>query len=167
MQYGSKNISELQYGSKNIIAAYWGSKKVWELGNVEDYCTIEALEDGLTVSFSNTVKYSTNCKIWKTLEANTISKEFKSGQKLYFKANLTPTSENGIGTEFYFTLKQINIIRFISIAKCKIRRFCFADIPYWSILHNSLLECQTNRKYCFENILICIFSPLFKLLLPR
>lgn len=98
MQYGSKNISELQYGSKNIIAAYWGSKKVWELGNVEDYCTIEALEDGLTISFSNTIEYSTDCKIWRTLEANTISKKIKSGQKLYFKANLTPTSANGIGT---------------------------------------------------------------------
>ena len=105
MQYGSKNISKVQYGSKNIIAAYWGSKKVWENVPLEDltenYCTIEALEDGLTVSFStNSLLYSLdNGNSWTELPADTTTPAINSGDMISFKATgLTPNPSNGIGT---------------------------------------------------------------------
>ena len=105
MQYGSKNISKVQYGSKNIIAAYWGSKKVWENVPLEDltenYCTIEALEDGLTVSFStNSLLYSLdNGNSWTELPADNTTPAINSGDMISFKATgLTPNISNGIGT---------------------------------------------------------------------
>lgn len=67
----------------------------------EFYCTIEALEDDLTVSFStNTIQYSTdNCKTWNELPANTATPAINTGDKISFKATgLTPNLNLSIGT---------------------------------------------------------------------
>ena len=66
-----------------------------------DYLTIQALEDELTVSFSlNTIQYSTdNCQTWNELPADTATPAINSGDKISFKATgLTPKLTKGIGT---------------------------------------------------------------------
>lgn len=77
----------------------------------DNYLTIEALEDGLTVSFSvNTLQYSIdNCKTWIELPVGTTTPAISTGNKISFKATgLTPTSSDGIGT---FTVnKQFNLL---------------------------------------------------------
>ena len=63
------------------------------------YLTITALEDDLTVLFSNSSQYSLNGTDWNELSANTITPAISSGEKIYIKAEgLTPNSRNGIGT---------------------------------------------------------------------
>ena len=77
-----------------------GIPEGWTVETVEDYLTIEALENGLTVSFSrNTIQYSTdNCKTWNELPANTATPTINAGDKIYFKATgLTTNSLNGVG----------------------------------------------------------------------
>lgn len=67
----------------------------------EFYCTFEALEDGLTVSFStNTIQYSTdNYQTWIELPADTATPAINTGDKISFKATgLVPDPEYGIGT---------------------------------------------------------------------
>ena len=76
----------------------------------DNYLTIEALEDGLTVSLSvNTLQYSIDdCKTWIELPVGTTTPAINTGEKISFKATgLTPTSSDGIGT---FTVnKQFNL----------------------------------------------------------
>lgn len=64
------------------------------------YLTIEALEDGLTVSLShNRCQYSLNMTDWNNLPANTTTPTINSGNKIYFKSEkLIPDQLNGIGT---------------------------------------------------------------------
>lgn len=76
----------------------------------DNYLTIEALEDDLTVAFSvNPLQYSIDsCKTWTELPVGTTTPAINTGEKLYFKATgLTPTSSAGIGR---FTVnKQFNL----------------------------------------------------------
>ena len=79
-----------------------GSSGIPEGWNVMDsiffnYMTIEALENGLTVSFTNNLEYSIDGTIWNTLSANTTSPAINKGNKILFRANLTPNSSSGIG----------------------------------------------------------------------
>ena len=78
--------------------------------NVDDYLTIEALEDGLTASLSvNACEYCVDGDgNWKTLAAGTATESINGGQILSFRGNLTPSSMySGIGT---FTItKQCNL----------------------------------------------------------
>ena len=64
------------------------------------YLTIEALEDGLTVSLSyNPCQYSLNGTDWNDLQAYEQTPAINTGEKIYFKAEgLTPNSRNGLGT---------------------------------------------------------------------
>ena len=67
----------------------------------QDYCTIEALEDDLTVSFSeNIIQYSIdNCQTWKYLNLGESTPTIKAREKISFKATgLIPTENHGIGT---------------------------------------------------------------------
>ena len=77
----------------------------------ENYLTIEALEDGLTTSFStNTIQYSIDgCKTWIELPADTATPVINVGDMISFKATgLVPSSYNGIG---YFTInKNFNLL---------------------------------------------------------
>lgn len=81
-------------------------------GNVDNtppYLTIEAQEDGLTFSLSNSdVSYSVDGEEWVSLLAGTRSKSVNKGAKIYIKATgLTSNSSVGIG-------------RFIINKKCKL-----------------------------------------------
>ncbi|MBE6336245.1 MAG: hypothetical protein E7066_06185 [Lentimicrobiaceae bacterium] len=90
MQYGNKKIKDVRFGSKNVVKAFYGSKLVWEKEKeslCDNYLTIEALEDGLTVSFStNPLLYSIdNGNTWTELPADVISPVINTGQKICFK----------------------------------------------------------------------------------
>lgn len=77
--------------------------------NIDDYLTIEALEDGFTASLS-----SNNCEYcidgednWISLSSGTSTESINTGQTLSFRAELTPATRGGIGT---FTLsKKCNV----------------------------------------------------------
>lgn len=72
-----------------------------EVVDYNNYMTIEALENGLSVmnnysSFEYCVDGSGN---WISLPANTYTQSINAGQKLHFRgANLTPIANTGIGT---------------------------------------------------------------------
>ena len=68
--------------------------------DVNDYLTIEALEDGLTAKLStNACEYCIDGNgAWVSLSAGTTTPSIKKGQTLSFRGNLTPTSSAGIGT---------------------------------------------------------------------
>ena len=68
--------------------------------DINNYLTIEALEDGLTASLSvNDIEYCINGdNNWKTLTAGTTTETINTGQTLSFRGNLTPNSSNGVGT---------------------------------------------------------------------
>ena len=67
---------------------------------LNNYLTIEALEDNLTVSLSyNRCQYSLNGTDWNELQANKQTRAISLGEKIYFKAErLVPNSSKGIGT---------------------------------------------------------------------
>ena len=65
---------------------------------INDYLTIEALEDDLSVSFSKDVEFSVNGIRWVMLRANTSSPSISKGQTISFRANLIPTEYIGVGT---------------------------------------------------------------------
>ena len=75
--------------------------------NLEYFC-IEALEDGLQAKLSvNACEYSLDRNTWNNLSAATNTPAVNTGDKIYFRGNLTPTSSNGIGT---FTIsKKCNV----------------------------------------------------------
>lgn len=61
-----------------------------------NYLTIEALEDGLTVRFTNETSYSIDGGEWVTLGKNVYSPLVNIGSKISFKAELVPTTY-GVG----------------------------------------------------------------------
>lgn len=68
--------------------------------NIDDYVTFVALEDGLTVSLSsNACEYCVDGDgNWQSLSADTSTASVNTGQTLSFRASITPTSSNGVGT---------------------------------------------------------------------
>lgn len=69
-------------------------------GQVNNYLTIVALEDGLTASLSNNAcEYCVDGDgDWKALSAATSTEPINAGQTLSFRAELTPNTSYGIGT---------------------------------------------------------------------
>jgi len=60
------------------------------------YLTFVALENDLTVTFSNELQYFINGnEDWDTLPANTESPSINAGQTISFKANIVPVKNNG------------------------------------------------------------------------
>ena len=88
-----------------IVAANISYKSYNE--NLEYFC-IEALEDGLTAKLSvNACEYSLDGNTWNSLSAATNTPAINTGDKIYFRGNLIPTSGKGIGT---FTIsKKCNV----------------------------------------------------------
>ena len=83
---------------KLIMMANVSSDVSSDVSQSNKYLTIEALEDGLTVSFSNPSQYSLNGTDWNKISAYTKTPAISSGGKIYFKAEgLTPNDRNGIG----------------------------------------------------------------------
>ena len=78
-------------------------------GNVtNNYLTMLALEDGFQAKFSgNTVEYKIDSGEWTILASNTYTPTVNAGQRIYFKANLTPALYLGIG--IFSTNKRYNL----------------------------------------------------------
>lgn len=83
--------------------------------NIDNYLTIEALEDGLTASLSvNACEYCVDGDgNWKSLSADTATESINTGQTLSFRSNLTPALSDGIGT---FTISK----------KCNLKGNCMS-----------------------------------------
>ena len=106
--------------------------------NIDNYLTIEAIEDGLTASLSlNTCEYCVGGDgNWKTLSAGTTTESINSGQTLSFRGNLQPTKSNGIGT---FTINK----------KCNLKGNCMSMLFGDNAADNySLL----NKNYAFYKL---------------
>lgn len=73
---------------------------IFNKNTIDDYLTIEALEDDLTVSLSlNDCEYSIDgINNWKTVAAGTATEPINTGQTISFRGNLSPISNQGIGT---------------------------------------------------------------------
>ena len=89
------------YITPNVSAIY-GSNTVFYNPYVhdysKDYLTFEALESD-TFAFTNDINYSIdNGETWTLLSANTNTPTINVGEKIIWKAELMPTSSNGIGT---------------------------------------------------------------------
>ena len=61
-----------------------------------NYLTIEALEDGVVVSFTKSIEYNLDGEGWVRLAVNADTPPIKKGQTLSFRGKLTPSLE-GIG----------------------------------------------------------------------
>lgn len=81
--------------------------------NVNNYLTIEALEDNLTATFTNDVEYAIDGDEWVKLASGSETQPINVGQTLSFRGNLTPNSSNGIGT---FTINK----------KCNLKGNCMS-----------------------------------------
>ena len=67
---------------------------------VDNYLTMVALEDEFQASLSvNVCEYCIDGDgLWKSLPAGEFTETIKKGQTVSFRASLTPTSSNGVGT---------------------------------------------------------------------
>lgn len=65
--------------------------------NVNNYLTIEALEDNLTATFTNDVEYAIDGDEWVKLASGSKTQPINVGQTLSFRGELKPNSSNGIG----------------------------------------------------------------------
>ena len=83
--------------------------------NIDNYLTIEALEDGLTAKLStNACEYCIDGNgVWNTLTANTTTPSINQGQVISFRGNLTPSNYMGMGT---FTISK----------KCNLKGNCMS-----------------------------------------
>lgn len=73
------------------------------------YLTMVALEDGFTATLiNNNCYYRIDDREWTFLEADTATPEINAGQKIAFKANITPNENIGVGT--FGTSKKCNIL---------------------------------------------------------
>ena len=78
-----------------------------------NYLTIEALEDNLTVTFTNNIEYGIDGKGWLKLKAFSESQSISAGQTLSFRGEFTPNISKGIGT---FTINK----------KCSLKGNCMS-----------------------------------------
>ena len=76
---------------KNSINVYYKGLPMTE--KVSEYLTMEALEDGFTVSYTeseNTIQYSIdNCQTWNELPPDTETPAINTGDKISFKCNVS------------------------------------------------------------------------------
>ena len=129
---------------RNLLAAstYSGSGTTNEGPiNINNYLTIEALEDGLTASLSvNACEYCVDGDgNWKTLAAETATEAINTGQTLSFRGNLTPRSLTGIGI---FTISK----------KCNLKGNCMSMLFGDNAADNYSLNGKNYAFYClFSN----------------
>ena len=103
-----------------------------------DYLTIYALEDGLTVSLStNACRYCVDGDgNWKSLAAGVETESINTGQTLSFRGELTPTYSAGIGT---FTISK----------KCNLEGNCMSMLFGDNAANNLSLN---GKNYAFYNL---------------
>lgn len=106
--------------------------------NIDNYLTIEAIEDGLTAKLStNACEYCVDGgSNWKSLAAGTTTEAINTGQTLSFRGNLTPTSSDGIGT---FTISK----------KCNLKGNCMSMLFRDNAANNFSLS---GKNYAFYDL---------------
>ena len=78
---------------------FFSNKTGEKIDLLNNYFAIEALEDGLTAKLStNACEYRIDDGSWNTLSTDTNTSSINKGQTLSFRGNLTPASNQGIGT---------------------------------------------------------------------
>lgn len=105
---------------------------------MDNYLTIEALEDGLTAKLSlNACEYCVDGDgDWKSLSAGTNTASINSGHTLSFRGNLTPASSKGIGT---FTINK----------KCNLKGNCMSMLFGDNAVDNYSLS---GKRYAFYQL---------------
>lgn len=105
--------------------------------DINNYLTIEALENGLTVSLSrNACEYCVDGDgVWNALAANATTPSINQGQIISFRGNLTPNS-NGIGT---FTISK----------KCNLKGNCMSMLFGDNAENNFSLS---GKNYAFHQL---------------
>lgn len=105
---------------------------------IDNYLTIEALENGLTASLSvNVCEYCVDGdNNWKRLTAGTATESINSGQTLSFRGALTPDSSNGIGT---FTISK----------RCNLKGNCMSMLFGDNSVNNYSLS---GKSYAFYRL---------------
>lgn len=108
--------------------------------DINNYLTIEALEDGLTaILYGNACEYCIDGDgNWKVLLDNVITEAIGIGHTLSFRGELTPTSSVGIG---YFKI----------LKKCNLLGNCMSMLFGDNAANNFSL---TGKDYAFKNLFI-------------
>ena len=101
-----------------------------------NYLTIEALEDNLTVTFTNDIEYTIDGNEWITLKAKNKTQPINIGQTLSFRGELTPNSSTGIGT---FTINK----------KCNLKGNCMSMLFGDNAANNYSLS---GKNYAFYKL---------------
>lgn len=124
--------------------------QIYEPDYTNDYLTIEALEDGLTVSLSqNACEYCIDNGSWNNLSADVITPSINKGQTLSFKGSLTPNSGTGKSSRAIDPGIGLGIGRFTISKKCNLKG------NIMSLLFGDNFEGQTDLNgydYAFCNL---------------
>ena len=123
---------------RNLNGSYKTSTGGSGSGGMDNYLTIEALEDGLTASLSiNACEYCIDGNgVWNTLTAGTTTPSINQGQVVSFRGNLTPTSSDGIGT---FTISK----------KCNLKGNCMSMLFGDDAINTVSIS---NKSYAFFHL---------------
>ena len=119
---------------RSLMSAHTGTYTPTPI-DINNYLTIEALENGLTASLSiNACEYCVDGDgNWKTLSANTSTSSINTGQTLSFRDNLIPNGLSGIGT---FTISK----------KCNLKGNCMSMLFGDNAANNYSLS---GKSYAF------------------
>lgn len=104
-------ISNCYVGGTQVSAIYLGSAKIWPKTHdySRDYLTFEALQDG-TFQFTNPINYSTDDgTTWTSLAANTATPTILAGDKILWKATLTPPVSVWVGIGTFSSTGNFNV----------------------------------------------------------
>lgn len=101
-----------------------------------NYLTIEALEDNLTVTFTKDIEYGIDGKNWITLKAKNETPPINIGQTLSFRGEFTPDKSTGIGT---FTISK----------KCNLKGNCMSMLFGDNAANNYSLS---GKNYAFYKL---------------
>lgn len=101
-----------------------------------NYLTIEALEDNLTVTFTKNIEYTIDGQEWITLKVKDETRPINIGQTLSFRGELTPNSSVGIGT---FTINK----------KCNLKGNCMSMLFGDNAANNYSLS---GKNYAFYKL---------------
>lgn len=106
MKLGTNDII-IKLGSSDVDSIYLGTQLVYSGGSEpptpidyeNEYLTFVALENGTFKFSGNSINYSLDSgATWTSLASDTNSPTVQSGNKIMWKAELTPTTTNGVGT---------------------------------------------------------------------
>lgn len=105
--------------------------------DINNYLTIEALENDLTVSFMFDIEYGIDGQGWMLLKAGKKTQPINTGQTLSFRGNLTPNSSAlGIG-------------KFIIYKSCNLKGNCMSILFGDNAVNNFSLR---GKSYAFYRL---------------